>query len=245
MPRELTERYYQAVDSSDAGAVAAFFADQGRFTFANQEPRVSPAAIEQGLKAMYSSIEGLSHRIVQDWYPDADTIVEHQLTVTRLDGEQVTVPVAAHGHLDSEDKIDDERVFIDLAPVFFPGSCTTSPQARVRRRTGGTPRSSTPCAGATGRRWTPPTRSTCARRARSWSPRSSRTASSASSPVRAHPHQVRRGRPRRPPWERDRFVPVRRHRCGPPAPSCPVDVRFAGTMFNEEGDRDERTLRQA
>jgi hypothetical protein len=117
MARELTEAYFRAVDARDAAVVAEFFAENGRLMFGNNEPLVGPAGVEQGVGGVFAAVDGISHRIVRDWYPGADTIVEVEIDFIRHDGGQVTVPAAVHWHLDAGGKIDEMRVFIDIAPV--------------------------------------------------------------------------------------------------------------------------------
>lgn len=120
MARDLSEAYFRAVDARDATAVADFFAADGRLSFGNNEPLVGPAGVEQGVAGVFAAVDGISHRIVRDWYPGADTIAEVEIEFTRHDGGRVTVPAAVHWHLADDGKIDDMRVFIDLAPVLVP-----------------------------------------------------------------------------------------------------------------------------
>ncbi|WP_028924519.1 nuclear transport factor 2 family protein [Pseudonocardia acaciae] len=120
MSRDLTEAYFKAVDSRDAAAVAGFFAADGRMTFGNNEPLVGPAAVEQVIAGVFAAVAGIEHRILRDWYPGDDTLTEADVTFTKHDGSQVTVPAAVHWHATPNGKIDDMRVYIDLAPVFAP-----------------------------------------------------------------------------------------------------------------------------
>ena len=59
----------------------------------------------------------MRHELVETFEKGDATVVEADVTYTRKDGREVTVPVVtiyrAAGEL-----IDDYRIFIDLAPVF-------------------------------------------------------------------------------------------------------------------------------
>jgi ketosteroid isomerase-like protein len=118
MPKELTQRVFQAVDSFDPGALAELLAQDARFVFGNAEPLVGREAITGGVKAFFSTIRGLRHRLVNDWHAGADTIAETEVTYDRLDGTCVSIPAVSIWHVRDDGLIDDYRVFFDLAPVY-------------------------------------------------------------------------------------------------------------------------------
>jgi ketosteroid isomerase-like protein len=55
---------------------------------------------------------------VKEWTVGDDTIVELKVTYDRKDGQQVTIPCATIFHTDAAGKIDDYRVFFDVAPIY-------------------------------------------------------------------------------------------------------------------------------
>ena len=64
------------------------------------------------------TIDGVAHDVVAQWDVDDATIAETNVTYTRKDGRQVTVPVVTIYRPGGGEPIRDYRVFIDLAPVF-------------------------------------------------------------------------------------------------------------------------------
>jgi hypothetical protein len=118
MPEELTQRVFKAVDSFGPGALAELLAEDARFVFGNAKPLVGREAITGGIQGFFSTIRGLRHRLLNDWYAGADTIAETEVTYDRLDGTCVSVPAVSIWHVRDDGLIDDYRVFVDLAPVY-------------------------------------------------------------------------------------------------------------------------------
>jgi ketosteroid isomerase-like protein len=106
------------IDRMDADAWAAYLAENAVMRFGNSDPVQGRRACRDALAAFYETIDGVSHRILEQWEVPGAGIVESDVTYTRKDGRQVTVPVVTIYRTDREDLIDDYRVFIDLAPVF-------------------------------------------------------------------------------------------------------------------------------
>ena len=105
------------VDRMDAKAFASHLAKDCLLRYANDDEVVGRDAIEAAIAGFFSTIKGISHRIVEQWDVDGATIVQLEATYTRLDDGQVTLPAVTiyrrGAHL-----IDDYRVFVDLAPVY-------------------------------------------------------------------------------------------------------------------------------
>ena len=120
MTHELTERVLAAVDSMEPGAFAEFLAEDARMVFGNAEPLVGREAIIAGVQGFFSTINGLRHHIVNQWYVDADTVAETEVTYSRLDGKSVSIPVVSIWHTRADGLIDDYRIFFDVAPVYAP-----------------------------------------------------------------------------------------------------------------------------
>jgi ketosteroid isomerase-like protein len=120
MPYELTQRVFATVDSMETGAIAGLYAEDAKLVFGNGEPLVGREAIIAGIDGFFSTIDGLRHRIVNQWYVGADTVAEAEVTYQRLDGKGVCVPVVSIWHTRDDGLIDDYRVFFDLAPVYAP-----------------------------------------------------------------------------------------------------------------------------
>lgn len=120
MSEDRTRRLFAAVDTKDAAEFGAFLAGDARLVFGNAEPLVGREAIVDGIGAFFATIDGLRHRIVNEWYAGADTVAETEVTYQRLDGKNVTVPAVSIWRTGADDLIDDYRIFVDLAPVYAP-----------------------------------------------------------------------------------------------------------------------------
>jgi hypothetical protein len=120
MPPELTQRIFAAVDTMKPDALTEFITEDARLVFGNADALAGREAIHAGLQAFYSTIKGLRHRIINQWYVDADTVVETEVTYHRLDDRSVSVPVVSIWHAREDGLIDDYRVFFDLTPVYMP-----------------------------------------------------------------------------------------------------------------------------
>ena len=117
---DFTTRLFTTVDAGDTAGFSALFAERGRMTFGNGTPMVGRAAIAAGVDQFLTTINGLRHRVVNEWVTGSDTVVELEVTYERLDGTSTSIPVASIWHTGDGGLIDDYRIFFDPAPVFAP-----------------------------------------------------------------------------------------------------------------------------
>jgi hypothetical protein len=106
------------IDRMDAGAWADWLTDDARFRFGNGDETTTRDAARDGLAAFYALIDGVSHTMLDHWESGPTTIVRSDVTYTRKDGDTVTVPVVTIYHERDDGKIDDYRVYGDVAPIF-------------------------------------------------------------------------------------------------------------------------------
>ena len=111
-----TADLFADIDRMDAHAFASHLSEDCRLRFGNAEPVAGRSAIEAAIAGFFGTIKGLSHDIVHQWDVGDTTIIESEVTYTRLDERQVTVPVVTI-YRRGDELIDDYRIFIDLAPV--------------------------------------------------------------------------------------------------------------------------------
>jgi SnoaL-like domain len=111
-----TTDLFADIDRMDAHAFASHLSEGCRLRFGNAEPVAGRSAIEAAISGFFSTIKGLSHDIVGQWDVGDTTIIESEVTYTRLDERQVTVPVVTICRRGDE-LIDDYGIFLDLAPV--------------------------------------------------------------------------------------------------------------------------------
>ena len=116
--RPLARSVFATTDAMDVEPIVSLFAEDARVVFGNGEPMVGVDEIRTGTTAFYDTIAGLHHEIVKEWTVGDDTIVELKVTYDRKDGQQVTIPCATIFHTDAAGKIDDYRVFFDVAAIY-------------------------------------------------------------------------------------------------------------------------------
>lgn len=87
-----TERLFSDIDSMDASLFASHLTDDASLRFANAPTVEGRSAIREAIAGFFTTIGGLRHRAVEDWEADGTTIVEAEVTYTRLDGDEVTLP---------------------------------------------------------------------------------------------------------------------------------------------------------
>lgn len=116
--RPQTRDVFAMIDTMDVPTLATLFAEDGRVVFGNDQPLVGIDEIRTGTTAFFDTIAGLHHTIVNEWNFGNDTIVELKVSYDRKDGQQVTIPCATLFHADATGKIDDYRVYFDVAPIY-------------------------------------------------------------------------------------------------------------------------------
>lgn len=86
--------------------------------FGNGQPLVGIDEIRTGATVFFDAIAGLHHAVVNEWNVGDDTIIELKVTYDRKDGQQVTTPCVTIFHTGAAGKIDDYRVYFDVAPIY-------------------------------------------------------------------------------------------------------------------------------
>jgi ketosteroid isomerase-like protein len=116
--RPYTRNVFAVNDAMDVATMVSLFAEDGRVVLGNGEPLVGIDEIRTGTTAFFTTIAGLHHEVVKEWNVGDDTIVELKVTYDRKDGQQVTIPCVTIFHTDAAGKIDDYRVYFDVAPIY-------------------------------------------------------------------------------------------------------------------------------
>ena len=111
-------RMFADIERMDAHAWASYLAPDAVMRVGNDAPIYGRDGCEMALEALYARIDGLRHDLVELWEHGEATIVEANVTYTRRDGQEVTVPVVTIYRTDANDLISDYRVYADIAPVF-------------------------------------------------------------------------------------------------------------------------------
>ncbi|MEV0528751.1 nuclear transport factor 2 family protein [Streptomyces sp. NPDC050439] len=110
-------RIFRDIDTFDPDKFVAHLTKDVVFRFANSPELIGRPAVRQGVADFFATIAGLSHRLLRTWEEGDTIIVQTEVTYTRKDGKQVTVPNADILTFRG-DKAREWRIYIDLAPVY-------------------------------------------------------------------------------------------------------------------------------
>jgi hypothetical protein len=86
--------------------------------FGNSDPLLGRDAVLAGNIAMLGRIKGLRHVITAQWTVDDTTIAVTDVTYTRPDDKQVTLPAVSIWRVGGDGLIVDYRIYFDPAPLF-------------------------------------------------------------------------------------------------------------------------------
>jgi ketosteroid isomerase-like protein len=110
-------RMFAVADTLDVDSFVNYLAPDVHFRFGNAEPITGLEAVREAVGRFFTTIKGLQHTIVQEWH-DHDTIIQQlDVTYTRLDDKQVTLPAINLLRM-HDDTVADYRIYVDLAPVY-------------------------------------------------------------------------------------------------------------------------------
>ena len=105
------------IDAMDAGKFIGHLTPDVRFRFANADPALGRAAVKQGVEGFWTTIDGLTHHVINSYEVGDTVIVQIDVEYRRKDGKSVTVPNCDILVFDG-DLVRDWQIYIDLAPVF-------------------------------------------------------------------------------------------------------------------------------
>ncbi len=105
------------IDSFDPDKFVAHLTEDVVFRFGNAEPSVGRAAVRDAVAGFFSTIDGMTHHVLDVWDVGDTTIARIDVEYRRKDSKSVTVPNADILVFDG-DLVRDWQIYIDLAPLF-------------------------------------------------------------------------------------------------------------------------------
>ena len=105
------------IDAFDPDKFVAHLTPDAKFRFGNADPVTGRAAVKEGVAGFFSTIDGLTHHILNVYEFGDTVIVKIDVEYRRKDGKSVTVPNADILVFDG-DLVRDWQIYIDVAPVF-------------------------------------------------------------------------------------------------------------------------------
>ena len=105
------------IDAFDPDKFVAHLTPDAKFRFANADPATGRAAVKEAVAGFFSTIDGLTHHILNVYESGETAIVQIDVEYHRKDGKSVTVPNADILVFDG-DLVRDWQIYIDVTPVF-------------------------------------------------------------------------------------------------------------------------------
>ena len=105
------------IDAFDPDKFVAHLTPDAKFRFANADPVTGREAVKEAVTGFFSSIDGLTHHILNVHESGETVIAQIDVEYRRKDGKSVTVPNADILVFDG-DLVRDWQIYIDVTPVY-------------------------------------------------------------------------------------------------------------------------------
>lgn len=106
-----------SVDAMDADKFVSFLTDDATFKFANAEAVVGKNNVKQAVAGFFGSISGFSHKILESFDQNGTIVIRGEVTYTRQDKSELTVPFANFFKMNGE-KIKDYLIYVDASKLY-------------------------------------------------------------------------------------------------------------------------------
>lgn len=114
---EWWNRLFESIDSKNTQGFLGFLTSDAEFRFGSTPGVHGHDAIGEAVSGFFGVIEASRHRMIRSW-EDADSAVcEGEVTYTRLDGGEVTLPFTNVFYL-RDGKVARYLIYIDQSPLF-------------------------------------------------------------------------------------------------------------------------------
>ena len=115
--REIGAGMFEASDRMDVDGWVQHQTEDVFFRFGNAEPIKGREAVRAAIKEFFGMIRGIRHTIIADWEIGDTVIQQLEVTYTRQDGNEVTVP-AANILRFRDGQIAEYLIYVDQAPLW-------------------------------------------------------------------------------------------------------------------------------
>lgn len=112
--KDRMKQLFAAIDRKDADGFVSFLTEDACFRFGNAPVVCNKKDIRNAVSAFLSNIKGLRHTILGVWEQDNIVICEGEVTYTRQNGSELTLPFADIFRM-KQDLIADYRIFMDIS----------------------------------------------------------------------------------------------------------------------------------
>jgi ketosteroid isomerase-like protein len=110
---------FTAIDSKDADKFVGFLTEDAVFRFGNAAPVSGKAAIREVLVGFFGSIRALRHQVTESWVLPDVAVAIGQVTYTRLDGSELSVPFADVFKMRKK-LVHEYLIYVDASRLYAP-----------------------------------------------------------------------------------------------------------------------------
>lgn len=114
------DKFLSTFETKDADKLIKFLADDAILQDGNNEPLVGREAIGKAVGDFFNQIKAMKFKIIGRWDHTDSIIVQGEVTFTRLDESDITLPFADIYYL-RDDRIQKLYSYIDINPLFEEG----------------------------------------------------------------------------------------------------------------------------
>jgi ketosteroid isomerase-like protein len=115
--QQWAESLFKSIDSMDTDKFCEFLTDDARFRFGNGEVIEGREQIRQMIAGFFASLKGLSHTVTDMIEQDGALVCRGEVTYTRKDDSELTVPYSNFFRLDGE-RVSDYQIYIDASRLY-------------------------------------------------------------------------------------------------------------------------------
>jgi ketosteroid isomerase-like protein len=110
---------FETIDAADASGFSAYLADDAVFRFGNAPAVQGREEIRHAVEQFFASIRHSRHRLGRVWSTVDAVALEGDVTYTRLDGSEITLPFADTMVLRGT-QLAEYCIYIDITPLYAP-----------------------------------------------------------------------------------------------------------------------------
>jgi uncharacterized protein (TIGR02246 family) len=111
------EELFKTIDAKDAAGFAAVLTEDAVFRFGNGEPARGRDEVREAVARFFASIRSLKHTVRESWSVSGAVVMHGEVTYTRHDGSQLSVPFANIFKLDGT-RVREYLVFADASALW-------------------------------------------------------------------------------------------------------------------------------
>lgn len=114
----LLQNLFAAIDNKDVDGFAEFLTADASFRFGSAPAAQGAEAIRAAVDGFFGTIKGLRHSVVRSMAEDGVLVCEGDVTYTRTDDSQITLPFADVFEMSDDGLIADYKIYMDVGPLY-------------------------------------------------------------------------------------------------------------------------------